>query len=152
MRTSKPQRWIWDEMKTINANNFRFLPKSNPSGYVSGLAASMGTFEPSDVLCARYLAREYDEGLISSLMELLVPENCRIRFTSKRYVDLTDEKEPWYGTPYKREKIPSDFLAKLKAPVSIDPLLKLPEKNMFIAEDFSPVSYTHLTLPTIYSV
>jgi insulysin len=137
MRTSKPQRWIWDEMKTINANNFRFLPKSNPSGYVSGLAASMGTFEPSDVLCARYLAREYDEGLISSLIELLVPENCRIRFTSKRYVDLTDEKEPWYGTPYKREKIPSDFLAKLKAPVSIDPLLKLPEKNMFIAEDFS---------------
>ena len=97
----------------------------------------MGSFEPRDILCGRYLAREYDEELISSLLDLMVPENCRIRFTSKDYAGLTDKKEPWYGTPYKQEPMTPKFVERLKAPVTINPLLKLPKKNIFIAEDFS---------------
>ena len=137
MREATPQKWIWDEMKTINDINFRFLAKSSPASYVSTLASSMDAYAPEDIVCGRYLTREYDEKLIGDLMASLSPHNCRVVFIGQKYEHVCNQEETWYGTPFKRELIPADFISKWASPTTIHPDLHLPAKNLFIASDFS---------------
>lgn len=45
--------------------------------------------------------------------------------------------EPWFGSPYIEEDIPSSFLEAWRNPPEIHPSLHFPLKNEFIPRDFS---------------
>eukprot|EP00943_MAST-04B_sp_MAST-4B-sp1_P002723 g2723.t1 len=141
MRLAKPQEWIWQEMKDINEMNFRFKQKSEVDNYVSSIAASMESVKPEHILSHRYLVEDYDPKFIGELMSLLNPKNCRVTFTGLQYEDICDKQEKWYGTKYKEENISEENLLKWStlpsSADSIDPLLHLPPKNVFVASDFT---------------
>ncbi|CAJ2500800.1 Uu.00g036530.m01.CDS01 [Anthostomella pinea] len=70
--------------------------------------------------------RKFDAALIKKGVELLRPDNFRMTI-----------KEKWYGTEYKSEKIPEDFLAEISKAMDCSagdrlPGLHLPHKNQFI--------------------
>lgn len=50
--------------------------------------------------------------------------------------DVATEREPWYGTQYKRERIPAEWLARWEA-AAPPAELHLPRRNPFIPNDFA---------------
>ncbi|CAJ2510236.1 Uu.00g061360.m01.CDS01 [Anthostomella pinea] len=81
--------------------------------------------------------RKFDPALIKKGVELLRPDNFRMTIVSQDLPGGWDQKGKWYGTEYKSEKIPVDFLAEISKAMDCSagdrlPGLHLPHKNQFI--------------------
>ena len=115
--------------------NFRFKEKYSPRSYVTSTAQALQEFPMNEVLCAEHVYTEWRPKLIDEIMEYLIPKNVRIHVAAKVYESIANETESWYGTKYKKEKIPADII-NMWGNVSDNPDLKLPSKNEFIATKF----------------
>ena len=138
LKESPPQKWIVDEMKEMSEVEFRFKQKSSASSTTSKLSGTMQKPLPRDrLLSAQSVIKKFDSDAITDGLKHLRPDNFRFRLISQKYPGEWPEKERWYGTQYKYEKIPSDFLAELnqaaRSTKSTRPAsLHLPHKNEFI--------------------
>ena len=75
--------------------------------------------------------------MIEKGISLLRPDNMRMTIVSRDFPGDWDQKEKWYGTEYKSESIPKEFLAELSKALDTPPgdqlsALHLPHKNQFI--------------------
>lgn len=75
--------------------------------------------------------------MIEKGISLLRPDNMRMTIVSRDHPGDRDQKEKWYGTEYKSEKIPAEFLAELLTALDTPPgerlsVLHMPHKNQFI--------------------
>ena len=61
---------------------------------------------------------KFDPKAISRGLAELRPDNFRYHVVSKEYPGDWNLKEKWYGTEYKIEKIPAEFMKELEATVS----------------------------------
>ncbi|KAI8223509.1 insulin-degrading enzyme [Colletotrichum sp. SAR 10_96] len=114
---------IFDKLKSIADNNFKFKQKTPESRFTSKTNAVMQTPLPREWLLSNSRLRKFDPKLINKGLNCLKPGN--------------DQKEKWYSTKYRHEKIPNDFMAEIKKAASSstsDRLaeLHLPHKNNFI--------------------
>ncbi|KAF2685190.1 hypothetical protein K458DRAFT_417258 [Lentithecium fluviatile CBS 122367] len=136
VREREPQKWIVDEQIGMSKVEFRFRQKSPPSRTTSGLAAIMQKpYERKQLLSAPAVIKTFDAELISQAMSYLRPDNFRFMLVSQEFPGDWDKKEKWYGTEYKTEKIPEDFLQEVKAAFEAKERpseLLLPHKNEFI--------------------
>ncbi|XP_076245093.1 insulin degrading metalloproteinase isoform X2 [Calliopsis andreniformis] len=144
-----PVEWIYNEYADIADMNFRFKEKSSPSNYVSYLVQKVQCYPMEDVLIAENLYLSWEPDLINWVISQLIPDNIRINVIGKLFEDIANETEKWYGTKYKKEKIPENIINMwCNAGYSSD--LKLPEKNEFIPEKFDIKSAENITkFPTI---
>ncbi|KAI9687438.1 MAG: Insulinase (Peptidase M16) [Bogoriella megaspora] len=138
LREEPPKKWIHDEMKEMTEVEFRFRQKTPASSTTSKLSPIMQKPYPRDrLLSAQHVLRKFDgEAIINGLAHLR-PDNFRIMVVSQDFPGNWDQKERWYGTEYKNEKIPQDFLSELEAAVRSTTHdrpseLHLPHKNEFI--------------------
>lgn len=70
------------------------------------------------------------------MLRAMRPEFMRLRVTSQTHKDMCTDKETWYKTLYKQDRIEAARMeAWMAAPVSEG--LTLPEPNPFIASDFA---------------
>ncbi|KAK7972457.1 peptidase M16 inactive domain-containing protein [Apiospora saccharicola] len=128
LRETLPQKWIFEEQKVIADVKFKFQEKSAATTrFTSELAACMQKPLPRDSTRA-----SLDRGL-----DCLRLDNFRMTLVSRDYPGDWDQKEKWYGTEYKAEKIPEEFLAEIAKAADADaktrlPQLHLPHKNQFI--------------------
>jgi len=134
-----PQKWIVDESANLAEVEFKFRQKSPASRTVSHLSGVMQKPLPREMLLSgQSLIRKFDPDAIKRGLAALTPRNFRFMLVSKEFPeDWAYEKEKWYGTEYKVEKIPQEFLRQLehvmKAAASERPSeLHLPHKNEFI--------------------
>ncbi|OCK75895.1 hypothetical protein K432DRAFT_307572 [Lepidopterella palustris CBS 459.81] len=138
MRDSPPQEWIVDELKRMSEVDFRFKQKSPASRTTSSLSAIMQKPYPRNLLLSGpSLVREFDPKAIGEALSYLRADNFRLTIVSQDFPGDWDQKERWYGTEYKIEKIPKDFLADIRkaaqSTASERPAeLHLPHKNEFI--------------------
>lgn len=138
MRASAPQEWIFDEMKVMAEVNFRFKQKTPASDFASATSAMMQQPIPRNrLLSGRKLLREFDSRVISEALEYLRSDNFRLTLISNQLSEDLHERERWYGTEYKLEKIPASDLAEIvkaerKSSSERLPDLHLPHKNHFI--------------------
>lgn len=88
-----------------------------------------------EVLSGPFLMHEYRPDLIEDLLNRLVPQNIRVAVIGKKFEDIVNEEEHWYGTKFKSEDILEETLAKWELP-GLHPNLKLPPKNEFIPTNF----------------
>lgn len=116
--------------------NFRFKEKSLPCEYVTGIAQLLYNYPMEEVLVAGQLFQLWKPDLIEWIMEYLKPENVRIHVIGKLYESVANETENWYGTKFKKEKIPQDTILKW-IDAGLNSNLKLPPKNEFIPENFN---------------
>ncbi|KAH8673592.1 peptidase M16 inactive domain-containing protein [Xylariales sp. PMI_506] len=138
LQETPPQEWIFDEQKGMADVDFKFKQKTPASRFTSKISSVMQKPLPREwLLSGQSRLRKFDPELISKGIECLRPDNFRLTIISQDFPGGWDKKEKWYGTEYKAEKIPHDFLAEIsKAAKSItkDRLsaLHLPHKNQFI--------------------
>ncbi|KAI9830043.1 MAG: hypothetical protein M1819_005873 [Sarea resinae] len=138
MRDTPPQKWIVEEMMRMAEVDFRFKQKTPASRFTSKLAHIMQKPLPRDRLLSNTsLIRKFDSEAISRGLSYLRPDNFRINVVSQEYPGDWDQKERWYGTEYRCEKIPADTLAEIKKAAESGPserpsALRLPHVNEFI--------------------
>lgn len=141
VKENGPQKWIVEEEMKLSDIDFKFQQKAPASRTVSHYSGTMQhPFLPRDkLLSGQRAVLKFDHEAIKRGLAHLVPDNFRLVLISKELPVETDKKEKWYGTEYKYEKIPEDFMREVKkaakAPSSERPSeLHLPAKNEFIAQ------------------
>lgn len=134
-----PQEWIFEEMKGIADVDFKFKQKTPASRFTSKISSVMQKPLPREwLLSGHSRLRKYEPELIKKGLEYLKPENLRLTVVSRDFPGDWDKKEKWYGTEYKFEPIPADFLEELKLASTSTletgrlPALHLPHRNQFI--------------------
>ncbi|KAI1267360.1 peptidase M16 inactive domain-containing protein [Xylariaceae sp. FL1019] len=133
-----PEQWIFDEQKEMADVEFKYKQKTPASRFTSRIASVMQKPLPREwLLSGQSRLRKFDPATIQSGIELLRPENMRMTIISQDFPGGWDQKEKWYGTEYKVEKIPEELLAELSEALKTSPGgqpsgLHLPHKNQFI--------------------
>ncbi|KAJ8068539.1 hypothetical protein OCU04_004089 [Sclerotinia nivalis] len=114
------------------------MQETTASGFTSKTSAVMQTPLPREWLLSGYSRlRKFDAEKISAGLNCLRADNFRMQISSQTFPDGWDSKEKWYGTEYKYEKIPADFLEEIKKAATSKkgerfPELHLPHVNEFI--------------------
>ncbi|CAG5158224.1 uncharacterized protein ALTATR162_LOCUS5045 [Alternaria atra] len=94
-----------------------------------------GPYDRRMLLSGPATIKKFDAELISEAMSYLRLDNFRMTIVSQDFPGSWNQKEKWYGTEYKVEKIPEDFLAEIREAFeskSRPAELHLPHKNEFI--------------------
>ncbi|KAJ2906233.1 ubiquitin carboxyl-terminal hydrolase-like protein [Zalerion maritima] len=138
LRETPPQEWIFEELKLIGDVDFKFKQKTRASGFTSKLSAVMQKPIPREwLLSGHSRVRKFDPKAISRGISQLRPDNFRMTIVSQTFPGNWDKKEKWYGTEYRYERIPEDFMTEIRlaadssASKRLD-CLHLPHKNQFI--------------------
>ncbi|KAJ5669201.1 hypothetical protein N7462_010271 [Penicillium macrosclerotiorum] len=140
LKETPPLAWISDEMSRLAEVEFKFKQKSPPSRTVSGLAQLMQTAcIPREHLLSSSLIRKFDPENIEQGLSHLRPDNFRFFLVDQQFPGDWNAKEKWYGTEYKLEKIPEEFMQDLWAaaqvPITERPSrLQLPSLNEFVPQ------------------
>ncbi|KAH9898898.1 ubiquitin carboxyl-terminal hydrolase-like protein [Xylariomycetidae sp. FL2044] len=138
LRESPPQDWIFDEQKGMADVDFRFKQKTPASRFTSKIASVMQKPLPREwLLSGQSRLRKFDPALIKQGLDLLRPDNFRMTLVSRDFPGDWDRKEAWYGTEFKTERIPDDFMAEINEAAKYSakdriPDLHLPHRNQFI--------------------
>ncbi|XP_047330594.1 nardilysin-like [Impatiens glandulifera] len=133
-----PQEWIFKELQDIANMEFRFAEEQPQDDYAAELAENLIIYPPEHVICGDYAYKIWDEEKIQYLLGFFSPENMRIDVVSKSFTKLEDlQCEPWFGSHYLEEDIPTSLMESWRNPTEIDTSLHLPAKNEFIPCDFS---------------
>nr|XP_022903817.1 insulin-degrading enzyme [Onthophagus taurus] len=150
LKDAGPLLWIQEEQRDISAMTFRFKDKESPRSYIVGLVNNLQHFPLEDVLCGGYFLTDWKPEIITSLLNDFNPNNIRVGVIAKKYVDVVDQKEPWYGTDYKIVTIPQQTLEMWKN-VAVPNDLHLPDKNELIPSNFEvyPLEKENTEWPSI---
>lgn len=137
IKEREPEQWIFDEMKNLAEVNFRFKQKTPASRFTSRLSSVMQKPMPREQLLSGSLLRRFDPDLIKEAMSYLRADNFRLIIVSQDYPGDWDQKEKWYGTEYKVEKIPQDFLSGIQKALEATSSTRtsdvhMPHKNEFV--------------------
>ena len=131
-----PQEWVFEECKQLAEMEFRFKDKSHSSSIAYKLAGWMHQYPPEHFLKGHMMMDEYKPELLRTTLSHLREDNFRAMLVLSEVNAKGFEKEKWYGTKYKVEKMDLEFLSNLAA----NEELQLPAKNEFIPKDLQVIS------------
>lgn len=133
-----PQEWIFKELQDIGNMDFRFAEEQPQDEYAAELAEHLLVYPPKHVIFGDYAYTIWDEEMIKHVLDFMNPQNMRIDIITKSFKKSQDlHREPWFGSQYSEEDIPSSLMKLWQDPLEIDLSLHLPTKNEFIPRDFS---------------
>lgn len=138
-----PEQRIFQEMKQLAENQFQFKPRTDPWTFISRLSSAMQNENlPRKWLLRHGLPRKFDAGIITDALSYLRTDNFRLLVVTQRPLCVWDTIEEWYGTEYKEEKIPENFLKELAVALTSSSSSKaqelhMPHKNVFIPHNLS---------------
>ncbi|AQL06823.1 Nardilysin-like [Zea mays] len=139
LKQSEPQEWIFKELQDIGYMEFRFAEEQPPDDYVVDLAENMLFYSEKHIVCGEYIFEDWDSELVKHALSFFNPDNMRVDVLSKSFDKQSQaiQCEPWFGSHYIEEDIPSSLIESWKNPVQVDDNLHLPRKNEFIPGDFT---------------
>lgn len=138
MKENPPVEWMFQEQKNMGEVDFKFKQKSPASRFTSGTSSTMQQPLPREWLLSSYSKlRTFDPKAIVNAMQFLREDNFRLMIVSQDYPGDWNEREKWYGTEYKVEKIPTDIQSEIRKALHSSAAqrpadLHLPHKNEFI--------------------
>lgn len=138
LRETPPLEWVFDEQKGMTDINFKYQQKIPAVKFTSHVSAEMQEPLPREWLISGYSRlRKFNAQAIEDGLSYLRPDNFRFTIVSQTFPGEWDQTEKWYGTEYKYEKIPKDFLAEMVKSFKMSakdrlPELHLPHKNEFV--------------------
>ncbi|CAD6203559.1 unnamed protein product [Miscanthus lutarioriparius] len=139
LKQSEPQEWIFKELQDIGHMEFRFAEEQPPDDYAVDLAENMLFYSEKHIVCGEYIYEDWDPELVKHALSFFNPDNMRVDVLSKSFDKQSQaiQCEPWFGSQYIEEDIPSSLIESWKNPVQVDANLHLPRKNEFIPGDFT---------------
>ncbi|KAH8737683.1 Metalloenzyme, LuxS/M16 peptidase-like protein [Ilyonectria robusta] len=138
LRETPPQEWIFEEQKGMADVDFKFKQKTPASRFTSRISSVMQKPLPREwLLSGHSRLRTFEPQQIENALATIRPDNFRMTIVSRNHPGNWDQKEKWYGTEYRYEKIPGELMAALEKAASVTPdqrlpALHLPHKNNFI--------------------
>ena len=132
-------QYIFDEVQQLSNIGFKFAEKSEPSSYVSSIAADMQMYAPRSYVSGSRLL-DPDAGAVANYLDELSVENCRLKLVASALKGTTDKKGRYYGTDYSLSSLKPQSQRWRKATPQTYPELTLPAPNDFIPTDFKLVS------------
>ncbi|CAG8885895.1 unnamed protein product [Penicillium nalgiovense] len=138
IKQREPEQWIFDEMKNLAEVDFRFKQKTPASRFTSRLSSVMQKSLPSEWLLSGSLLRRFDSDLIKKALSYLRADNFRLVVVSQEFPGTWDQKEKWYGTEYKVEKIPQEFLGGLQKALESTEATRTSDVHMPHENEFVP--------------
>ena len=138
MRENPPLEWMFNEQKNMADVEFKFKQKSPASRFTSKISAVMQKPLPRNwLLSGTSKFRKFDPKAIVQAMQFLRDDNFRLMIVSQDFPVELDQKEKWYGTDYRIEKIPTDVRSAIRRALESSsserpPELHLPHRNEFI--------------------
>lgn len=139
LKEAPPQRWIFDEQKGMADVDFKFTQKAPASKFTSHISSVMQQPLPRELLLSgSSKLRKFDASAIEKGLSFLRPDNFRISIVSQKFPGEWPQKEKWYGTEYKYEKIPASFVAEIKTAGESSAADRLPELHLPHKNDFIP--------------
>ncbi|CDP04048.1 unnamed protein product [Coffea canephora] len=138
LRQVSPQEWIFRELQDIGSMDFQFAEEQPQDEYAAELAENLLVYPPDHVIYGDYAYKLWDEEMIKHVLDFFRPENMRVDIVTKSFNKSHDvQNEPWFGSKYAEEDIPSSLMELWLDPPENDMALHLPVKNEFIPVDFS---------------
>ncbi|KAF5005938.1 hypothetical protein FDECE_7652 [Fusarium decemcellulare] len=141
LRESGPQEWFFQEMKKLADIAFKFKKHGSPLKFTSATSLLMQKPLPREWLLSDVYGRFriFEAKHVEEAWATLRPDNFRMVIVSRNYPGNWDQKEKWYGTEYRHEKIPEDLMEQIRKAASLSPAnrldaLHLPLRNRFIPE------------------
>ncbi|KAF7540169.1 hypothetical protein G7054_g1587 [Neopestalotiopsis clavispora] len=138
LKETPPLDWIFEEQKGMADVDFKFKQKTPASRFTSKIVSVMQKPLPREwLLSGQSRLRKFEPSLITKGLECLRPDNFSMSIVSQDFPGGWDQKEKWYGTEYKAEKIPTEFLTEISKAANSSASqrfseLHLPHKNQFI--------------------
>lgn len=138
LREAPPQEWIFQEQKGMAEVDFKFRQKTPASRFTSRISSVMQMPLPREwLLSGSSRLRTFDSKLIEKALDKIRPDNFRMTIVSRNFPGNWDQKEKWYGTEYRNEKIPETLMTEIKQAAATPrekrlSELHLPHKNNFI--------------------
>lgn len=137
MKEQPPIEWMFEEQKNMGEVEFRFRQKAPASRFTSSTSSIMQKPLPrSMLLSGNTKLRKFDPKAIVNAMQFLREDNFRLMVVSQDYPGDWNEKEKWYGTDYKVEKLPENVISEIRqalsSPSNRPAELQLPHRNEFI--------------------
>ncbi|KAG2540963.1 nardilysin-like isoform X1 [Panicum virgatum] len=139
LKQSEPQEWIFKELQDIGYMEFRFAEEQPPDDYAVNLAENMLFYSEKHIVCGEYIYEDWDPELVKHALCFFNPDNMRVDLLSRSFDKQSEavQCEPWFGSQYIEEDIPSSLIESWRNPVRLDADLHLPRKNEFIPGDFT---------------
>ncbi|GAT24591.1 a-pheromone processing metallopeptidase Ste23 [Aspergillus luchuensis] len=142
IKEREPQQWIFDEMKNLAEVEFRFKQKSPASRFTSRLSSVMQKPYPREWLLSGNLLRKFEPELVKKALSYLRPDNFRMVIVAQDYPGDWNCREKWYGTEYKVEDIPEDFMDSIRKAAETSPESRLSELHIPHKNEFVPTRLT----------
>ena len=139
LKQSEPQEWIFKELQDIGYMEFRFAEEQPPDDYVVDLAENMLFYSEKHIISGEYIYEGWEPELVKHVLSFFHPDNMRVDILSRSFDKQSQaiRCEPWFGSQYIEEDIPSSLIESWRNPVEIDGNFHLPRKNEYIPGDFS---------------
>lgn len=97
LKSVGPQRWVFDEIKTMHDIEYRFMDEEESYDFVERLVVQMLPClgrKDEDLLTAASLVKEFDHLAINTLLEkFLTPEKAKIHFSSCQFRPESEDEE-----------------------------------------------------------
>ncbi|KAK2144641.1 hypothetical protein LSH36_740g00013 [Paralvinella palmiformis] len=150
LRRKGPQKWIFDELKQIQDNEFRWIEDEDAIDNAENLSSNMLKYSVEEYITGEKLYTKYDPQSIANCLEQLVPHKANFFISSKIFAkqNICHLRESWYKTEYCIEEVPEELKDKWKE-LDANPELDLPAPNPYIASDFNLKPAVN---PTMYPV
>ncbi|XP_053549458.1 LOW QUALITY PROTEIN: nardilysin [Bombina bombina] len=132
-----PQERIFREIQKIEDNEFHYQEQTDPIDFVENICENMQLFPKEDFLTGDQLLFEYHPEVIADALKGLTPQNANLLLLSPANEGRCDQKEKWFGTQYSREDIDEKWKDLWASDFELNPELRLPNENQFIATDFT---------------
>ncbi|XP_018306505.1 nardilysin-like [Mycetomoellerius zeteki] len=141
LKETGPQKRIYDELRKIRENNFRFSEEDVAEFNVIDLSRSMHFYPSRDYITGNKLHFEYNAKDIQQCLNYLTPEAANIMIFTNKDFELNEVKE-WSKTKYtdvEKSIVPQEWVEhwkSIEAPLDIH----LPLPNTFLPSDYSLMS------------
>ena len=135
IKNQKINERIFDEIKEISKLDFDFEQECSPVVNVEWFSKQMLLY-PSELINTVAITYEYNEEMISSILNELRTDNVCILLVSRDFADQCDKVEPLYKTNYRVEDIPQQWKDQWQNMESNSGMF-LPKPNSFITKDLS---------------
>ncbi|KAL8158714.1 hypothetical protein V2J09_000251 [Rumex salicifolius] len=136
LQNSGVHEWIFDELAAVCETAFNYKDKIPPIDYAVDISSNMQLYPPKAWLSRSSLPSNFNPCIIQKMLDELSLNTVRIFWESKNFEGKTNLVEPWYGTAYAIERVPSSVIQQWMKTVP-DQNLHLPSNNVFIPTDLS---------------
>jgi len=100
LQATPPEDWVFDEMRNLSLMRFRYQKDLKPYDLVTKLSCDLQDYPPEHVMTGPQLFNSSDAVESSRILEQLTVNNLRLVVWAKKFVDMCNQTDPWYGAQF----------------------------------------------------